>query len=759
MGGKYILWHNSIYKKDTPIVGGKTSSLGEMINRVEVPIPEFFAITASAYQHFVKNAGLDDDIERIIKELDVHNLKSLQSVGRRIRSLLLKAKFSKELDESILSAYKRFEKETKQKNVRVAVRSSATAEDLPTASFAGQQETFLNVRGGNDLLQKVKECFASLFTDRAISYREDMNFDHLKVYLSVTIQRMVNSKSSGVAFTIDPDSGFRNVVFINGSWGLGELVVQGKVTPDEFVYFKPTKVMISKKVGAKRLQMLRALKGNKIVKTPENLRKKFVISDEQVLQLGNYCVMIEEHYGMPMDIEWALSDNNKLYILQARPETVHASNVNIIEKFSLTGRGKTLVSGKAVGRKIGCGNVRIIKDAKGIHSFKKGETLVTTMTDPDWEPIMKIASAIVTDLGGSTSHAAIVSREIGVPALVGCSDATKKLRTGQLVTVDCTNDPGKVLQGKVSFNVKKIKVDSVPKTRTKIMVNIGVPEQAFDLGQLPIDGVGLAREEFIIANYIGEHPLKMIKEKREQEYIDKLAEGVAKIAAGFYPRDVIVRLSDFKSNEYKTLKGGEEFEPDESNPMIGWRGASRYISPLFEPAFRLECKAIKKVRDDLGLVNLIPMIPFCRTLNEARKVLKIMRSEGLKRGLNKLQIYVMAEVPSNIILVEEFAELFDGFSIGTNDLTQLTLGMDRDSSRLSDEFDERDPAVLSMVEKLIKGAHKKNRKVGICGQAPSDHPGYAKFLVDNGIDSISLNPDVVLETKLKVGRIEKGLKK
>ncbi len=757
MGGGFILGYDTISKNDTPIVGGKTSSLGEMINKVDVPIPEFFAITADAYKQFIEYAGLHDRIVAIINGMDVHDIKSLQSAGSRIRSLIRGAEFSPELSKAVSDAYSRFEKRF-GKNVFVAVRSSATAEDLPSASFAGQQETFLNVRGERDLLEKTKDCFASLFTNRAISYRQDMGFDHFKVFLSVTVQRMIRSDTacSGVAFTLDPDSGFRNVVFINGSWGLGEYIVQGIATPDEFMVLKPTRTIISKKMGSKKVKLVRSKKGNVERKVSKEDRERFVLDDKKIIQLAEYCVRIEEHYKRPMDIEWALDgDENKLYILQARPETVHASKkINFSEKFTLKEKSKVLVEGKAIGRKIGKGKVRIITHAKNIHEFKKGEVLVTTMTDPDWEPIMKIASAIVTDLGGSTSHAAIVSRELGVPAIVGTAKASKILKHGENVTVDCTDDVGRVWSGLLEYFVKKIEIDKVPKTRTRVMVNIGEPDSAFDIAQMPVDGVGLAREEFIIANYIREHPLHMLKQGRGDVYVSKLTEGIAKLAAAFYPREVIVRLSDFKTNEYRMLKGGKDFEPREENPMIGWRGASRYISKEFEPAFRLECKALKKVRDELKLTNVTIMVPFCRTTDEAKGVLKIMKSEGLQRGLNGLKIIVMAEVPSNVILVEEFSKLFDGFSIGTNDLTQLTLGMDRDSVMLGKEFDERNNAVLSLIRTLIKGAHKHGKYVGICGQAPSDYPEYAKFLVELGIDSISLNPDVALETKLKVARLE-----
>jgi len=757
MGQEFILWYNQINKTDTPRVGGKTSSLGEMINNVNVPIPEFFAITAHAYQHYIEYSGLHEKITLALNSLDVHSIASLQKTGAKIRRLIRNGSISKELETAIRDAYKKFEKQF-GKGLYVAVRSSATAEDLPNASFAGQQETYLNVHGAADLLGKVKDCFASLFTNRAISYREDMGFDHFKVFLSVTVQRMIRSDlaSSGVAFTLDPDSGFRNVVFINGSWGLGEYIVQGKVTPDEFVVLKPTNTILSKKLGSKKIKFVRSSKGNSEKKVSKKDREQFVLKDQQITQLADYCTRVENHYKRPMDLEWALDgQSHKLYILQARPETVHAlKHEHALEHYALKEESTILVRGKAIGRKIGAGNVRVINSAENIHQFKKGEVLVTTMTDPDWEPIMKIASAIVTDLGGSTSHAAIVSRELGVPAIVGTASASHVLKNGQEVTVDCTGGEGRVWKGMLDFVVKKTKITTIPNTKTKIMVNIGEPDTAFDVAQLPVDGVGLAREEFIIANYIGEHPLHMIAQGRAHVYIDKLAEGIAKIAGAFYPRMVTLRLSDFKTNEYRTLKGGEKYEPEEENPMIGWRGASRYINKTFEPAFRLECKALHKVIYDLKLRNVVIMVPFCRTIKEAKAVLAIMASEGLKREKDGLKIIVMAEIPSNIMMVDEFSELFDGFSIGSNDLTQLTLGMSRDSVLLGKEFDERNPAVLRLIDKLIRDAHKNKKYVGICGQAPSDHPEYAKFLVERGIDSISLNPDVALETKLRVAKLE-----
>ena len=761
MGDGFVLASKFITKKDTPIVGGKTSSLGEMINKVNVPIPDFYAITSSAYTHFLKSTGLDLFIKKQIESLDIKNLRSLQRVGKNIRNKIRTTKMPEDLEKSILKEYHVFSKKYKKNNVLVAVRSSATAEDLADASFAGQQDTYLNVVGDADVLDKVRLCFASLFTDRAISYREDKKFDHLQVKLSITVQKMVNSLASGVAFTIDPDSGFKNVVVLTAAWGLGEYVVQGKVTPDEYLFFKPTKKIISKKLGDKKLKLVRSgMKGNKELKTTKAERGRFVLTTKQAELLAEYCVRIEKHYGRAMDIEWALDyDNNRLYIVQARPETVQSNkDVNVIEHFKLRGRSSVLVKGKSVGRKIGTGKVRVILDVKDIHSFKKGEVLVTTMTDPDWEPIMKIASAIVTDLGGSTSHAAIVSREIGVPAIVGCVNASTTLKTGQLVTVDSTDNVGKVWKGALKYVVQKIKVDKVPKTKTKVMLNLGDPDQAFDLAQLPIDGVALAREEFIIANHIREHPLFMMKEGRGEEFVDKLAEGIGRIAAAFYPREVILRTSDFKSNEYRTLKGGEEFEPNEENPMIGWRGVSRYINPKYAPAFKLELDAINRVRNDFGLKNLSLLIPFCRTLNEADLMYKILKTKGLVRGKDGLRVYVMAEVPSNIILFDEFAKRFDGFSIGSNDLTQLTLGIDRDSVMLTKEFDERDPAVLSLIKTLIDKSNKAGKYVGICGDAPSTHPEYAEILVKYGIHSMGLTPDVILETKLKVAKFESKLK-
>jgi pyruvate, water dikinase len=758
-----ILWFEEITKKDTALVGGKNANLGEMISKTKVPVPEGFAITAAAYYHFIEKTGLDKVIKNELKGLNTQNMKDLESKGAILREAIVNAALPKDLEKEIIENYRLLKKKIGAEKLYVAIRSSATAEDLPGASFAGEQETYLNVEGEHSVLHYTKKCIASLFTNRAISYRADKGFAHTKVALSVAVEKMVRSDigSAGVMFTIDPDSGYDKVIYINGAYGLGEYVVQGTVTPDEFYVLKPTKTIIEKKLGIKKVRLVRAHHGNKEEAVPEADQKKFVLTDAQVLTLAGYGLAIEKHYGMAMDIEWALDgETGKMYIVQARPETVYnMRKAATIEKFTLKQAGKKIISGQAVGRKIGAGSAKVILKPSEIGQFKQGEVLVTTMTDPDWEPIMKIASAIVTDKGGRTCHAAIVSRELGIPCVIGTLGGTGKISSGMKVTVDCTQEEGNVWDGILKFEKKELRLDKIPKTKTQVLVNVGVPEMAFDIGQLPVDGVGLAREEFIINDFIGEHPLAMIAQGRSEEYIDKLASGIAKIGAGFYPRPVIVRWSDFKTNEYANLKGGKEYEPSEANPMIGWRGCSRYVDPKFEPAFRLECRAMKKVRDDMKLTNVKVMLPFCRTLEEGKKVLAIMASEGLKRGKNGLEVYVMAEIPSNIIRAEEFCKEFDGFSIGSNDLTQLTLGSDRDNETLSKKYDERDKAVISLISQLIRVAKKNKRKVGICGQAPSDYPEYAEFLVREGIDSISLNPDVALETKLNIAKIEKRLKR
>ncbi len=750
----YLKWFKEVTNKDVPLVGGKNASLGEMIQKVNVPIPPGFAVTSEAYRHYIKENRLQSFIRKNLKNLDTHNTRDLARRGKKIRQAIRGGEMPEDLKEEINSYYRKLCKKAGKKHVRVAVRSSATAEDLPDASFAGQQETYLNVRGKEDLIESVKNCFASLFTNRAISYRVDKGFSHFKVFLSVGVQQMVNSKAAGVAFTIEPESGFENLVHINGSWGLGELVVQGEVIPDQYLVFKPTNSIIEKKISDKRIEMVKTSKGNKKKKVPKTRREKPVLTEEEIKDLAKYCLDIEEHYGRPMDIEWA-KDKKGLYILQARPETVHSvKERGVIESYKLKEESDVLLRGDAIGRKIASGKVRVIESAEGMHNFNPGEVLVTGMTDPDWEPIMKIASAIITNKGGRTSHCAIVSRELGIPAIVGTVNASKKLKTGDKVTVDCTADRGRVWKGELEFEVKKKKVKQVPDTRTKVLMNVGAPEQVFDLASMPVDGVGLARIEFIIATHIGEHPLEAIKNNRGHIYVDKLAQGVGKIAAAFYPREVIVRFSDFKSNEYANLKGGKDFEPQEENPMLGWRGASRYTDDKFQEAFRLECRAMKKVRKEMGLKNLSLMIPFCRTVEEAKQVLKTMREEGLRRG-KYLDIYVMAEVPSNIVLADKFSKHFDGFSIGSNDLTQLTLGLDRDSELVADIYDERDESVKRLIQVLLRTAKEYKKKVGICGQAPSDFPKFVEFLVEQGIDSISVNPDVALETKLQVAKLEK----
>jgi pyruvate,water dikinase len=764
MAGKLVLWFEEIGKGDTSRVGGKCASLGEMNNRVNVPVLPGFAITADAYYHFVEYAGLKSFIRNVLSGLDTHNMRDLSRRGKLIRRKISSAPMSPELKSAIFSAYKRLGEKLRHRNPYVAVRSSATAEDLPDASFAGQQDTYLNVRGEKALLRNVKRCFASLFTNRAISYRVDKGFDHFKIGLSIGVQKMGRSDigAAGVIFTLDPDTGFDKVVVINGSYGLGEYVVQGKVIPDEFVVFKPTGGIIEKKLGYKRVKLVRGKLRNVERRVPEHDMDRFCIGDRHVLELARHAITIEKHYKKPMDIEWVLDgETNKLFIVQARPETVHSTaSRNIFKDYVLKEKGKVLLKGMAVGTRIGQGPANVLRSAKQIGHFRKGEVLVTDMTDPDWEPIMKIASAIVTNKGGRTSHAAIVSRELGVPCVIGTHDATSVIRSGQPVTVDCSTGDGRVYSGLLRFQVIERDISKLPKTRTEIMVNVGEPDEVFSLAKLPVAGVGLAREEFIITSYIGEHPLHMLESHQAEKFITTLAMGIGKIAAAFYPRPVIVRLSDFKTNEYATLKGGEKFEPKEENPMIGWRGASRYYDPGYVDGFELECKALKIVRNDMGLTNVIVMVPFCRTVEEGKKVLAQAERFGLNRKKG-CKFFVMAEIPSNVILAHEFSKIFDGFSIGSNDLTQLTLGIDRDSEKLSKIFDERNQAVKNLISDLIKRAHshKPRRKVGICGQAPSDYPEFCEFLVQSGIDSISVNPDVAIKTIMLVGETEKRLRK
>jgi pyruvate,water dikinase len=701
------------------------------------------------------------------------------------------------LEEDIRKHYKEMEKRY-GKNVDVAVRSSATAEDLPDASFAGQQETYLNVRGETELLEKVRDCFASLFTNRAISYRVDKGFDHFSVYLSVGVQKMVRSDlaCSGVMFSIDTESGFEDAVYITGAYGLGENVVQGTVNPDQFYVFKPTlkkgfKSIVEKKIGSKEKRLVYGTKGTVQKPVTKKEQQNFVINDDEILKLASWACIIEDHYKKPMDIEWAKDGKTgELFIVQARPETVHSQeDVAILKTYVLEEKGTLLAEGEGVGTKIGQGEVNVIANAKDIHKFLKGQVLVTDMTDPDWEPIMKIAGAIVTNRGGRTCHAAIISRELGIPCVIGTGNGTSKIKHGSKVTVDCSEGVGRIYDGLLKYRLDEIRLDSLPQTKTKIMMNVGVPEKAFKEGQTPNDGIGLAREEFIINSYIGIHPLALInyeqlKKKAKSDpkiakvikkidekssnytdkvefFVDNLARGIAKIAAGFYPNDVIVRMSDFKTNEYANLVGGYLYEPEESNPMIGWRGASRYYDPKYKAAYGLECRAMKKARDEMGLTNIKPMIPFCRTPDEGRKVIQTMNEFGLKQGENGLEVYVMCEIPSNVIVADQFCEIFDGFSIGSNDLTQLTLGLDRDSDLVAHIFDERNDAVKRLVASVINTAHahKPRRKVGICGQAPSDFPEFAEFLVECGIDSISLNPDTVIKTKLKIAEAEKRLER
>ncbi len=803
---KLVLWLEEVGIKDVPLVGGKNASLGEMKKHLEpkgVKIPDGFVITANAYRYFIQFNNLEEKIREILKGLNTNDIEDLHTRGEKIRELIKSGKFPQELKELIKKYYKELSLKFKTENVDVAVRSSATAEDLPNASFAGQQETYLNVRGIENLLNAVKRCFASLFTDRAISYRENFGFDHFKVALAVGIQKMVRSDlaSSGVGFSIDTESGFKDVVLITGSYGLGEMVVKGAVTPDEWLVFKPTlkegyKAIIEKKLGEKNYKMIYGDSEKepvKVVPVPIADREKFCLSDEEVLKLAKWICTIEEYYSekngrwTPMDVEWAKDgEQNQLYIVQARPETVHSRKdytkltvYKVVEPVEER-RKKVLITGIAVGRKIADGKVKVLMSVEEAERFNEGDVLVTDMTDPDWEPIMKKASAIITNRGGRTCHAAIVARELGVPAVVGTGNATEVLKEGEEVTVSCAEgEVGYVYKGKIKYEVEEVDVNKLPKPKTPIMFNIATPEGAFDLSFLPNSGVGLAREEFIINNYIGIHPNALIrfeevkekapeiaqeiekktkgyKDKREF-YIEKLAFGIGKIAAAFYPKPVIVRFSDFKSNEYANLLGGKLFEPKEENPMLGWRGASRYYSEKFKEAFGLECLAIKKVREEMGLTNVIVMVPFCRTPQEGRKVEKVMEEHGLKRGENGLKVYVMCEIPSNVILFEEFAELFDGFSIGSNDLTQLTLGVDRDSSLVSHIYDERNEAVKWMVARAIEKGKKTGRKVGICGQAPSDHPDFAQFIVEKGIDTISINPDSLLEVIRAVYEIERKL--
>jgi len=795
----FILWFNELGIEDVPSVGGKNASLGEMYRNLAkkgVGIPNGFAVTAYAYRYFIKKAGIDQAIRSALKGLDTGDVEELAVKGHKARSVILNAELPVELKDAITEAYEKLCREY-GKHTDVAVRSSATAEDLPDASFAGQQETYLNIRGPEQLLEACKKCFASLFTNRAISYRVDKKFDHFSVYLSIGVQKMVRSDlaCSGVMFSIDTESGFKDAVFITGAYGLGENVVQGAVNPDEYYVFKPTlkqgyDAIISKEVGAKKIKMIYDLQGakstTKNIITPEEDRKKFVINDKEIITLAKWACIIEDHYSekaghfKPMDMEWAKDgQTGKLFIVQARPETVMSQkDITIYEEYQLGQKGKVLAAGHSVGQKIGQGPANVIKDVKDIEKFKKGEVLVTDMTDPDWEPIMKIASAIVTNRGARTCHAAIISRELGIPCIVGTGNGTLAIKQNQKVTVSCAEgDEGKVYDGMLKFKVIKHDLKKIPKTKTKIMMNVGNPDQAFELSFLPNDGVGLAREEFIINSFIKIHPKALMEydklkddelkkqidriaygyKDKTQFFVDKLAYGIGRIAAAFYPKKVILRFSDFKSNEYANLIGGKLYEPKEDNPMIGWRGASRYYKPGYIDAFLLECEAVKKVREEMGLINLELMIPICRTPEEGRKVIDVMKKRGLVPGKNGLKLNCMCEVPSNVIIADRFLDIFDGFSIGSNDLTQFTLAVDRDSELVADIYDERNEAVIRLIKQVIETCNKRKKYIGICGQAPSDYIEFAEFLVECGIGSMSLNPDSVIRTIMKIAELEKKL--
>ena len=823
---KNILWFNEIGIADVSLVGGKNASLGEMIKNLipkGVNVPDGFATTADGYFYFLEKTGLKSQLVEVLKNLDAKDIKNLQEKGEIARNLILNAKIPQDLQEDILSAYKKLSQNygsagSPQAGTDVAVRSSATAEDLPNASFAGQQETYLNVVGEQDVLEAVKKCFASLFTDRAIAYRQEMGFEHTKIGLSAGVQKMVRSDAgaSGVMFSCDTESGFGDVVLINASYGLGENVVQGAVEPDQYYVFETTlrrsgssgqtfRPIIEKRIGSKLIKMVYGSGKNptKNIATTKKERDKFVLSDEEILSLAKWSMVVEEHYKKSMDMEWAKDGKDgKLYIVQARPETVQSrKNLKVLEEYILEKLKiknlKILTRGMSVGSKIGQGKVNKIMDAKDISKFKKGEVLITDMTDPNWVPVMKLASAIVTDSGGRTAHAAIVSRELGIPCIVGADNATKVIKTGHEVTVDCSQgEEGKIYEGIIPFEIKKTDISNIPATKTKILMNVGESTNAFNLSFIPNDGVGLAREEFIIANEIKIHPMalinypaiagsrsrrdKTLKKKideltlgysdKAQFYVDKLAEGIGKIGAAFFPKPVIVRFSDFKTNEYRSLVGGELYEPEEENPMIGFRGASRYYDPKFKDAFILECKAMNKVRGEFGLDNVVVMIPFCRTVEEGKKVLQIMEENGLSRkpfvpqggthgdiNLKPLQVYVMCEIPANVILAEKFLDIFDGFSIGSNDLTQLTLGLDRDNSGLASIGNEKNEAVKELIEEAIKVCQNNNKYIGICGQGPSDFPDFAQFLVELGIESISLNPDSVLKTKIAIAQTERKI--
>ena len=783
----YVIPFENLRNTDVGSVGGKNASLGEMISQLtqkEIRVPTGFATTAYAFQEFLKHDDLGNQISQELDGLDINDVQQLAASGKKIRNWIMETPFPKELDGSIEEEYSNLTQRSSD-GMTFAVRSSATAEDLPDASFAGQQESFLNIQGIENIKKAIKEVFASLYNDRAISYRVHKGFVHADVSISAGVQQMVRSDigCAGVMFSIDTESGFNDVVFITSSYGLGETVVQGAVNPDEFYVHKPLlkknfPAIVKKTIGSKKIKMVfsnlnEAGKSTETVDVDNKESDRFSLSNDEVLELAKYAITIEEHYGCPMDIEWGKNGiDNKLYILQARPETVKSQKKNVTETFKLNETSKAIVAGRAVTQKIGVGPVRVVTDPNEMHTVQPGDVLVADMTDPNWEPVMKRASALVTNRGGRTCHAAIIARELGIPAIVGSVNATELLKDGDIVTVSCAEgETGIVYQGKLDFDVEIQEDGELPSPPVKVMMNVGNPDMAFTFAQIPNHGVGLARLEFVINNIIGIHPKAIINydampsdvkevidhkskgySNPEDYYISKVAEGVATLGSAFYPNPVILRTSDFKSNEYKKLVAGDIYEPDEENPMIGFRGAARYQSEEFKECFALECKALKKVRDELGLTNIQIMIPFVRTLKEAKSVLEILESHGLKRGENDLKIIMMCEVPSNAILADEFLELFDGFSIGSNDLTQLTLGTDRDSGILADGFDERDPAVMKLIEQAITSAKKKKKYVGICGQGPSDHDDLAQWLVDKGISSVSLNPDTVISTWKKISK-------
>ncbi|CAI2798785.1 MULTISPECIES: phosphoenolpyruvate synthase [Pseudomonas] len=778
---EYVVSLDKLGVHDVEHVGGKNASLGEMISNLAgagVSVPGGFATTAQAYRDFLELSGLNAQIHAALDALDVDDVNALAKTGAQIRQWIMDAEFPEKLNEEIRTAFATLS--AGNPDMAVAVRSSATAEDLPDASFAGQQETFLNIRGVENVIRAAKEVFASLFNDRAISYRVHQGFDHKLVALSAGVQRMVRSETgtAGVMFTLDTESGFRDVVFITGAYGLGETVVQGAVNPDEFYVHKHTleagrPAILRRNLGSKAIKMIygdeaKAGRSVKTVEVDKAERARFCLSDAEVSELAKQAMIIEKHYKCPMDIEWAKDgDDGKLYIVQARPETVKSrTSANVMERYLLKETGTVLVEGRAIGQRIGAGKVRIIKDVSEMDKVQPGDVLVSDMTDPDWEPVMKRASAIVTNRGGRTCHAAIIARELGIPAVVGCGNATQLLKDGQGVTVSCAEgDTGFIFEGELGFDIKQNSIDAMPDLPFKIMMNVGNPDRAFDFAQLPNAGVGLARLEFIINRMIGVHPKALlnydglpldIKESVDKRiagyndpvgfYVEKLVEGISTLAAAFYPKKVIVRLSDFKSNEYANLIGGKLYEPEEENPMLGFRGASRYISEAFRDCFELECRALKRVRNEMGLTNVEIMVPFVRTLGEASQVVDLLAENGLSRGENGLRVIMMCELPSNAILAEEFLEFFDGFSIGSNDLTQLTLGLDRDSGIIAHLFDERNPAVKKLLANAIQACNKAGKYIGICGQGPSDHPDLAKWLMEQGIESVSLNPDSVLET-------------